>query len=138
MENATNGLLMAGSVLIGVIVISLFVYLITTMGGITKNFQEEMDLTSVQKFNEQFEKYIGRTDINTHEMLTIYNLCEAINNENGEEVIKFKGITIQDLEDKTQFLSSEKVYQCKPEDVQYSNETGKILSIQFKEYKKVK
>lgn len=138
MENATNGLLMAGSVLIGVIVISLFVYLITTMGGITKNFQEEMDLTSVQKFNEQFEKYIGRTDINTHEMLTIYNLCEAINNENGEEVIKFKGITIQDLEDKTQFLSSEKIYQCKPEDVQYSNETGKILSIQFKEYKKVK
>ena len=138
MENATNGLLMVGSVLIGVIVISLFVYLFTTMGGVSKNFQEELDLTSVQKFNEQFEKYIGRTDINTHEMLTIYNLCEAINNETGEEIIEFKGITTQDLKDKTQFLSSKKVYECKPKDVEYSNETGKIISIYFKEYKNVK
>ena len=57
MENATNGLIMAGSVLIGVIVLSLFVYLFSSMGTTAKEFQEEMDRTSVLKFNEPFEKY---------------------------------------------------------------------------------
>ena len=68
MENATNGLIMAGSVLIGVIVLSLFVYLFSSMGTTARNFQENIDQAAILKFNEPFEKYIGRNDITPHEV----------------------------------------------------------------------
>lgn len=135
MENASNGLLMAGSVLIGVMVLSLFVYLFSSMGSMTKDFQEDINYTSVQKFNEQFEKYIGRTDINTHEALTVYNLVQAINKELeliGGEKIVFKGISPSDMKNMTEFLSSEQKYRCDVTDVQYSSETGKINLLEFK------
>lgn len=132
MENASNALVMAGSVLIGVIVISLFVYLFSSMGSMTKEFQEDIDYTSIQKFNEQFEKYIGRTDINTHELLTVYNLVQAINKEAGEEIVKFKGLTASELKDLTKFLSSGQLYRCDEVQDQYNVETGKIKSIEFK------
>ena len=132
MENASNALLMAGSVLIGVIVISLFVYLFSSMGSMTKEFQEDIDYTSIQKFNEQFEKYIGRTDINTHELLTAYNLVQAVNKEAGEEIVKFKGLTASELKDLTKFLSSGQLYRCDEVPDQYNVETGKIKSIEFK------
>ena len=87
MENATNGLIMAGSVLIGVIVLSLFVYLFSSMGTTAKEFQEEMDKTSVLKFNEPFEKYMGREDLTPHDVLTIYNLVKERNQEAGYDII---------------------------------------------------
>lgn len=133
MENATNGLLMAGSVLIGIIVISLFVYLFTTMGGVTKNFQEELDLTSVQKFNEQFEKYIGKEDLSSHDMLTLYNLVEAINNEAGEKVVEVKGVNQSDIKNLTAFLTNGKIYKNLIDKVKYDEETGKISYLEFKE-----
>lgn len=133
MENATNGLVMAGSILIGIIVISLFVYMFSNMGNISKNFQEDMDSTSVLKFNEPFEKYIGKTDLTSYDLLTVYNLAKDINKKAGFEVITIKGITTQDLADLSVFLSNEKVYKCLANKVKYSDETQKITYMEFKE-----
>ncbi len=44
---------------------------------------------SIRKFNEPFEKYIERTDLTIHDILTVKNLADKINGEdsiNGEEV----------------------------------------------------
>lgn len=135
MENATNGLIMAGSVLVGVIIISLFVYMFSSMGGIAKEFQENIDLGAVQKFNEPFEKYIGREDLTAHDLLTVYNLVNQVNNEADMKIIELKGITTQDIKNISAFLSNQKTYKLLSENVKYSTETQKINYIEFKEVK---
>lgn len=135
MENATDGLLMAGSMLIGIIVISLFVYMFSSMGGIAKDFQENIDLGAVQKFNEPFEKYIGREDLTAHDLLTVYNLVNQVNNEADMKIIELKGITTQDIKNISAFLSNQKTYKLLSENVKYSTETQKINYIEFKEVK---
>lgn len=139
MENATNGLMMAGSVLIGIILLSLFVYMFSSMGNITKEFESTMSEQSIRKFNEPFEKYIGRTDLNTHDLLTILNLkiqrdkdAELSGEiEEGKEIIKLEGIPTNpnniDLSDnKTR-------YTCIENSAEYSLETQKLTKLVFKE-----
>jgi len=87
MENATNGLMMAGGILIGILVVSLFVYMFTTIGGISKDFQEDIDATAIQKFNEPFERYINREDLGPHDLLTIQNLVDEVNEQEGRNWI---------------------------------------------------
>lgn len=136
MENATNGLIMAGSILIGVIIISLFVYMFSNMGSITKDFEETVNVKAVQKFNEPFEKYIGRDDLTTHDLVTVYNLKKDINNEAGAEILKVVGIPTQQIEsDLKKFLLSDKKYECLEDKVKYSEETQKITYLEFKEVK---
>lgn len=132
MENATNGLIMAGSVLIGVIVLSLFVYLFSSMGTTAKEFQEEMDKTSVLKFNEPFEKYMGREDLTPHDVLTIYNLVKERNQEAGYDIIDINGVNIGD---EAEFLISGKKYkwEVNEDDDIYSEETQRIEKIKLKE-----
>ena len=107
MENATNALIMAGSVLIALIIVSLFVYMFSSMGSIAKDFQEEIDSKSVQKFNEQFEKYVGRNDLTPQDVLSAYSLAESINKYYGEKMVVALGITSKDFEDMNKFLSNE-------------------------------
>ncbi len=135
MENATNGLIMAGSVLVAIIVLSLMVYMFSSMGSIAKNFQENIDLTAVQKFNEPFEKYIGKDNLTAHDVMTAYNLAEKINTEAGMKVVEISGIKAQDMKDMSSFLSSEKRYVCLEKTVKYSSETQKISFLEFKEKK---
>lgn len=138
MENATNGLMMAGSVLIGIIVLSLFVYMFSSMGNITKEFEANMGEQSIRKFNEPFEKYIGRTDLNTHDLLTIVNLkiqrdkdAELSGEiEEGKEIIKLEGISSNP---NNIDLSSITKYTCIEDRVVYSKKTGKIEKLVFKQ-----
>ena len=135
MENATNGLMMAGSMLVAILVLSLFVYLLSRMGGIAKDFQANVDEKAVQKFNEPFERYIGKENLTPHDLMSVYNLAEQANIEAGFEVVKISGVKAQDLNDVSQFLSSEKRYRCPAENVKYSQETQKICYMEFKEMK---
>lgn len=158
MENATNGLIMAGSVLISVIVLSLFVYLFSSMGSTAKEFQENIDRTAILKFNEPFEKYIGREDITPHEVLTAVNLAKERNNQtisNGESGKENDGYIIIDVEvrggesveDITEFLvnpvNEDVFYKCDPEKVEYGtaeydgiiDETARISKIVFERVK---
>ena len=135
MENATNGLMMAGSMLVAIIVLSLFVYLFSSMGGIAKDFQANIDEKAVQKFNEPFERYIGKENLTPHDLMSVYNLAEQANIDAGFEAVKISGVKAQDLSDVSQFLSSEKRYRCPAENVKYSEETKKICYMEFKEMK---
>jgi len=134
MENATTGLLMAGSVLIGIIILSLFVYLFSNVGAITKDFQEEINATSVQKFNEQFEKYSGRGNLTVHDLVTVKLLVDSIKSENGDVVNIIKPQNV-DLSNPTELLSSsvssETTVYYKCTNLTYSEETGKVQSITF-------
>ena len=96
MENASKALIMAAEILIGVIIISVAVYLFNVMGQYSAEKTSQMEDTQIAQFNQQFLKYYG--DITTeengsqvtgpikctiHEIVGLANLAKKVNTENG-------------------------------------------------------
>lgn len=74
MENASKALLMAATVLVGVLLLSLVVYLFTIFGGFSSDMTEKMSEKYVSEFNAQFTKYQSYQDETTKEW---QNTCRA-------------------------------------------------------------
>lgn len=61
MENATKALLIVAGVLVGVMILSLGVFLYTSLGSYITETKEQMEITATDQFNVQFTKYINMT-----------------------------------------------------------------------------
>lgn len=81
MENATKALLMAASVLIGIMILSLGVYLFSIFGDSSKNFSDRMEQAQIDEFNSQFTKFEGQENCTIHDIVSIVNLAKS-NNKN--------------------------------------------------------
>ena len=79
MENASKALLMAGGVLIGLLIISLGVYLFTNFGGTAGQIQANIDENQLAQFNSQFTSYEGRTDVTIHDVIDMASLASQNN-----------------------------------------------------------
>lgn len=72
MENASKALLMAAGVLIGMMVLSLMVYLFVSFGNTSREIREEQQQKQLNQFNTQFTSYVGKSN-------TIYDVVTAAN-----------------------------------------------------------
>lgn len=79
MENASKALIMAGTILISIMVISLGVYIINMFGEYTAEQEQERANQQIAEFNAQFLKYEGRTDITAQDIVTVANLAKENN-----------------------------------------------------------
>ena len=89
MENASKALLMAASVLVGVMILSLGVYLFSTYAEYSSEAYKKMEDTQIDKFNAQFLKYYGidssessaeqRIKCTAHDIITLVNLAQQNN-----------------------------------------------------------
>lgn len=120
MENASKALLMAGGILVGIIILSLMVTLFSSASIMTKEYDESRLNESVQRFNANFIKYVGK-DLTIHDVVTISNF--AI--ENGVTVSgpKGKGDILGDVEN---YSSSIETYNL---EITSYYDTGYIKSI---------
>ena len=87
MENASKALIIAGSVLIAILLISLVLFILKSTSGTTDQTQKLGETLEVQQFNSQFLKYCG-TSVKGSQVRT---LCEVIiahnaNSENSKKV----------------------------------------------------
>ena len=80
MENASKALLMAAGVLIGVLIISLAVYLMSYFGGVSADIHKQQKANQINQFNSQFTAYEGK-DCTVYDAVTLANLAKS-NNEN--------------------------------------------------------
>lgn len=80
MENASRALLMAVGVLIGILVLSLIVYLVSTFGNYSAQVHKEVATNQLAQFNSQFSKFDGKNDVTIYDILTLANLARE-NNE---------------------------------------------------------
>lgn len=80
MENASQALIIAGTVLLSVLIISLGVYLFNEFGGASKQINDQLTSAQISEFNSQFTKYEGQTTIRAHDIVSIANLARQ-NNE---------------------------------------------------------
>ena len=79
MENASKALIMAAGVLIGIMVLSLFVYLIFTFGSNTARIYDEQAKQQLEEFNSQFTAYDGREDLTIYDVVTLANRAKESN-----------------------------------------------------------
>ncbi len=81
MENASKALIMAGSMLIGVIIISIGVYIFTSFGNSSKQIQEQIDSRVIAEFNNNFLKYLGSDECTIHDIVSLAYFARKTNEE---------------------------------------------------------
>lgn len=88
MENASKALIIAAEVLLGVMILSLAVYLFSIFGNYSSETQQRIEETQISQFNNQFLKYYGKINNQTikctaHDVISLSNLAKQ-NNEQYE------------------------------------------------------
>ena len=75
MENASKALIMAGGVLIGVLIISLAVYLFVSFGQTSAEINSQNAQKQINQFNSQFTSYEGNNQLTIHDVVTVANFA---------------------------------------------------------------
>lgn len=80
MENASKALLMAAGVLMGILVLSLAVFLFANFGSTSSQIRSDITSNQLTQFNTQFTIYAGRDDITIYDIISVANLAKENNN----------------------------------------------------------
>lgn len=93
MENASKALIMAAEVLIGVMIISIAVYLFSAFGSFSRRTNERFVAAQLNQFNNQFLKYTGvktnasgiseQVTVSIYDIANLANLARKHNEESG-------------------------------------------------------
>ena len=84
MENASNALLMAAGVLIGIMILSIGVFLFVDFSGTSREIQDTISSNQLQQFNTQFTIYADREDLTIYDVISVANLAAQNNLEYSE------------------------------------------------------
>ncbi len=79
MENASKALLMAAGVLIGILTLSLAVYLFVSFGTTSAEIYKKNEENQLNEFNTKFTSYVGRNDLTIHDVISVANLATENN-----------------------------------------------------------
>ena len=96
MENTSKALLMAASLLVGLIILVIFVYEMTIMSDTSNAVNAEMRKKEISEFNSQFEGFANRRNgylgkenaISVQDLVALCNLTRDWNKNNESDQIK--------------------------------------------------
>ena len=136
MENASKALIIACGTLIGILIISLAVYLIITFSNIEKSYNDRIETNEINKFNANFTKYEGRNDITPHEIATIINFTKDYYKNTGINICVIVSSVTYDPskqeEDTIKFIKDNNTtYRCNNGDIIYNKNNGMVNKISF-------
>ncbi len=117
MENASKALLIATSVLVGVLLVSVMVYIFYFTSKYSSQIGQNLQSKENYEYNIKFQVYDQRDNLTPQEVKSIINLTNDANSKN-EEQIKIIGINTSNFS----IQENENTYTCKI--TQYKN--GKI------------
>lgn len=83
MENASKALLMAAAVLVGVMILSLAVYLFSIFGDYGSQISGRIEQSQIDEFNSKFYKYENSEEVRIHDIISIANLAKQYNQNNN-------------------------------------------------------
>lgn len=85
MENASKALLMIAGVLIGILILSLAVYLFSQGGRAASKVVSEITEQQIQQFNRQFDKYLSLDGVTIYDIVTVAKAARDYNKSNNLE-----------------------------------------------------
>lgn len=154
MENASKALIMAASILLGVMIISIGVALFTTFSNFSKSTLEKVEETKIADLNNNYLKY-ENGNATAHDIVSVANLAkennikyEIQNQTRYDENTYYVQVKVDKIynfekleeEEKNNFLKENslngeetKYYKCK--EVKISNITKRVMYIEFAEIK---
>ena len=96
MENATKALIIAGSILIAILLISMGLAIFNSTKGVVKQGEEMTDVMQVNLYNEQFTKYCGDKVVGS-QVKDLQNFVESHNAVHPDQQVKIElnGISIK-------------------------------------------
>ncbi len=154
MENASKALLMAGSILIGIMVISVSVYIFNVFSNYSKERSEELNAHQLSEFNAQFTKYEAIEQISIYQIISVANYAKNHNESmaktgdtttqitvtaTGTLIGSNKNITNLTTEEKNELIknhveaSSIPMYRIKDGGITYNVGTKRVNSVQFEQ-----
>lgn len=134
MENASKALIMAASILLGVMIIAIGVYLFSSYAQYSSNTYKKIEQAQIDQFNSQFLKYYGSEEITlkkydsdisqtkmvpilctAHDIISLANLAQKnnqyyeIENEGkGSEASNYIQIKLEKVDDNIEKWTEEK------------------------------
>lgn len=147
MENASKALIMAAEVLIGILIMSLMVYLFVSFGSESAEVNKELNASKLAEFNSQFEKYKDSQEITIYDIVSVANLARENNdyyeltsstNGNYYIIVKLDGVSLESKSSKdlTQIIEKSMRknnslinYLCS--NVIHSEITGRVKEVDF-------
>lgn len=101
MENASKALLMAGGVLIGILIMTLAVFLFADFGTTSAKINEQNAEKQLIQFNSKFTSYEAKNGLTIYDVITVAGYARENNlyyeNDNQYKIIVILGTTqIQD------------------------------------------
>lgn len=113
MENATKALIMAGTVLISILLISFLIFFLRKGASASAEYYTTMSDAELAKFNAQFEVY-DRDDNIFSDIITVVNLANDVNEKNENDSQNKITITVYENVHKTKWLDLGKIYESAP------------------------
>lgn len=137
MENATKALIIAGSILISVIVISLLMMTFGKIGTFQKNQRTEEEAEQIEEFNKDYTKYDGQYVYGT-EVITIINKTVDYNKRTGKSITVNITFTVDSYELKKEYWKNgkrleEKKTIKKGEELTLKNDDNKYVFVDSEE-----
>lgn len=83
MENASKALMVTAGVLMGVMILSLMVYIITIFADFASGIEDDRERQQAEAFNAQFYRYQQLATISAHDIVSVINLARESNEKNG-------------------------------------------------------
>jgi hypothetical protein len=104
MENANKALIIAGGTILGIMILSLLVYLFRAGGKVSQSIDDKQIYHNTQLFNQQFENYAGEDkENNISDVITLINLAVDANKDAGYN--DRKSVSVNVRLDSTHILS---------------------------------
>lgn len=144
MENASQALIISGTILLAMMVLGVGVYLVSNYSQVGESYEQSQKITETTQFNANFTKFIGRTNITAQEIITLKNFAQNYDTNNGTLTsvqVNSTAITIGDTEFIIKYTpevetardGSETVkmqyFECKEDDITYTD--GRVTGINF-------
>ena len=80
MENASNALIMAAGVLIGVLILSLAIFLIIDFGQTSSEINQRVTDQQLVEFNANFTSYEGKEGLTIYDIVSVAGFARENNN----------------------------------------------------------
>ena len=130
MENATKALLISAGVLLGIIIISLAVYVFANSATFGENYEKSQEEIRIASYNNKFEIY-NKEDVRIYDIISALNLSKEYEEKYGDIINVYIGTTLLsqniDINEQIQ-INKDETYSCSR--ITYNDE-GKVNSITF-------
>lgn len=163
MENASRALLIAASVLLGVMILSVATALFSSFSSSGREIVEKMDERQLSEWNNNYLKYVNTNEITAHDIITVINHAQENNKKyfegnmpNGYDENTYyvqvdigtnKNVEKWNEQRKNNFLKNNllvtdenseyynytKYFSCEDTDYKISQVTKRVIYIKFKE-----